>query len=170
VNDEQRAFCGIPIKGNVYRNVDTQQLTQAQYEELVRPLLADPKVHNFGWTQYTPYFNDGETCYFGVRELWLRTVKDTAGEADDEFADYDDQYGVSYGAHPALGHLDWDSTDTRQRAEVAPGYEQTAVHAQALADAMDNGSLNAVLMALFGDHAEITVHKDRITVDEYSHD
>lgn len=25
-----------------------------------------PKLKSFGWTQYTPYFNDGDACYFGV--------------------------------------------------------------------------------------------------------
>ncbi len=25
-----------------------------------------PKLKSFGWTQYTPYFNDGDTCEFGV--------------------------------------------------------------------------------------------------------
>jgi hypothetical protein len=26
-----------------------------------------PALSSFGWTQYTPYFNDGEACYFGVQ-------------------------------------------------------------------------------------------------------
>lgn len=25
-----------------------------------------PDIKNIGWTQYTPYFNDGEPCEFGV--------------------------------------------------------------------------------------------------------
>lgn len=25
-----------------------------------------PKLESFSWTQYTPYFNDGEECVFGV--------------------------------------------------------------------------------------------------------
>lgn len=26
-----------------------------------------PGLESFSWTQFTPYFNDGDTCYFGVR-------------------------------------------------------------------------------------------------------
>lgn len=26
----------------------------------------NPKLESFGWRQYTPHFNDGDTCYFGV--------------------------------------------------------------------------------------------------------
>jgi hypothetical protein len=29
---------------------------------------AYPEVEAIKWQQYTPYFNDGEACYFGVRE------------------------------------------------------------------------------------------------------
>lgn len=168
--DEQRSFCGIPIKGKIYRETDAEQLTQAQYEQLVRPLLEDPNIHSFGWTQYTPYFNDGETCYFGVHEPWVRTAKDTAGEQDEGYADYSERHTVGYGKHPTLGEGPWYRAEPRQRTGVAPGYEQTAARVQALADAMGDGSLNTVLMALFGDHAEVTVRKDRIVVDEYSHD
>lgn len=28
---------------------------------------ANPELESFGWKQYTPYFNDGDTCTFGVR-------------------------------------------------------------------------------------------------------
>lgn len=26
----------------------------------------EPKLESFGWRQYTPYFNDGDVCTFGV--------------------------------------------------------------------------------------------------------
>lgn len=35
-------------------------------EEAVKLLERYPKVPDFGWTQYAPYFNDGEPCYFRV--------------------------------------------------------------------------------------------------------
>lgn len=42
-----------------------------------------PKVENIFWTQYTPYFNDGEECIFGVNEIYL-TI-----EGDDDVDDYE---------------------------------------------------------------------------------
>lgn len=30
--------------------------------------LKYPKLESFSWTQYTPYFNDGEPCEFGINE------------------------------------------------------------------------------------------------------
>lgn len=28
-----------------------------------------PELKSFSWTQYTPYFNDGDSCVFGVGEV-----------------------------------------------------------------------------------------------------
>lgn len=33
-------------------------------------------VDSFGWTQYTPYFNDGEPCEFGVNDLFIHAKVD----------------------------------------------------------------------------------------------
>lgn len=41
-------------------------------------------VHNIFWTQYTPYFNDGEACEFSVHEAFLTL------SSDHEDDDYDD--------------------------------------------------------------------------------
>lgn len=35
-------------------------------EECASLFVKHPKLESFSWTQYTPYFNDGETCYFGT--------------------------------------------------------------------------------------------------------
>jgi hypothetical protein len=32
---------------------------------------AYPNVKAIGWTQYTPYFNDGEPCVFSVNDLYV---------------------------------------------------------------------------------------------------
>lgn len=31
----------------------------------------NPNVENFGWSQYTPYFNDGDTCEFTVHTDYI---------------------------------------------------------------------------------------------------
>lgn len=44
---------------------------QKNIQEQVKPIFEEilkafPEVKAFQWTQYTPYFNDGEECVFGV--------------------------------------------------------------------------------------------------------
>ncbi len=41
----------------------TEELFSVAVLELFKE---NPKLDSFSWTQYTPYFNDGEACEFGV--------------------------------------------------------------------------------------------------------
>ena len=42
----------------------------------------DNVVENIFWTQYTPYFNDGDACEFSVHDVYL-SLKDENDEDDD---------------------------------------------------------------------------------------
>lgn len=110
--------------------------------------------------QYTPYFNDGETCVFGASSLWIRTVAD----ADVEIDDGDE---LSMWAHPSLSGSRWEGGRKVTYDVTMP---DTARAAHALDQAIDRGSADAVLLELFGDHANVTVTKSGISVEFYSHD
>jgi len=45
-----------------------------------------PSLESFGWTQYTPYFNDGDVCTFRVR-----ACDETVYLNDKRAYDYDDE-------------------------------------------------------------------------------
>jgi hypothetical protein len=49
----------------------------------------NPKVEAIRWNQYTPYWNDGEVCKFGVRDLYFKPVggDEEAGDDEDGFID-----------------------------------------------------------------------------------
>ena len=39
------------------------------FTDLTKTIFEDhPKLESFGWSQYTPYFNDGETCTFSANK------------------------------------------------------------------------------------------------------
>lgn len=43
---------------------------KANFNKMVQELFIKyPELNSFSWTQYTPYFNDGEPCEFGVHEV-----------------------------------------------------------------------------------------------------
>lgn len=176
-------FLGIPVEGDITKpDRRTPQRPLAELEPLIQAVLADDTIDSFGWTQYTPYFNDGEPCTFSVGEPWFRTTADAKPAQDpdsddydpDEDEDEDDSYSVGYGNHPTLGKRDYDYVGSRGRERVYRGYEgpDEARHDRCLAlhTAIDSGAYDDVLLEAFGDHARITIRKDKIVVDEYSHD
>jgi hypothetical protein len=105
-----------------------------------------------------------------VDEAWVRTTAEV--DTDDEtFSEYDlDLWG-----HPSLGKVSghWEG-DWPNREYVKDGYEGPDEarydRVEALSGALQSGAFDNVLLENFGDHAMVTVRKDGIEVEFYSHD
>lgn len=166
-----RNFLGIPVEGDI--NEGSKKATQrplSELEPIIRAILADELIVEFGWTQYTPYFNDGDPCIFRVGTPWFRTTADAAG-SDDE----DDTEGltVDYGSHPGLGrreHRYNRETQAYETSEYEGQHEASYDRCVAFSEALDSDAFDNVLLEAFGDHCSVIVKRDGITVDEYSHD
>jgi hypothetical protein len=103
------------------------------------------QLEEFSWTQYTPYWSDGETCYFNVNDAMIN------GEE-----------GIS----------DWEVKDARKNKEsqekiaVLENLVEITSDVQELLDSIGEECLEE----MFGDHAQITVTKDSVVVDSFDHD
>jgi hypothetical protein len=166
----RRSFLGVPVEGDVPPGQPRPvQRPLSDLEPVLRAILADEEILSFGWTQYTPYFNDGDRCVFGVYEPWFRTTADAPGDGDDDEADNDnDTYAISI--HPTLAAERYDRVSRRfvpveRDAETVARY----VRCKALADALENGEFDDVLLDAFGDHAHVRISRSGITVDRYEH-
>lgn len=100
-----------------------------------------PELQSFSWTQYTPYFNDGDTCEFGANTDWPTVILAGATEEDIEDA-YEGVVGESENAE-----------------EIEKDVKEF------LAQINDE-----LYQDMFGDHVEITVTAGGIEVEEYDHD
>mgnify|MGYP001569417103 CR=1 FL=1 len=116
-----------------------------EFKELFTEFFeAYPEVTALRWRQYTPYFNDGDSCEFSIGELFATAHPIKAdGDTESEDGDYDDGY-------------DLPKYNTPLRDDM-----------RAVALVMDDD----VCLALFGDHVKVTIPRgsDAI-VEDYSHD
>lgn len=168
-------FIGIPVIGEPDRSRSTsvEQISQDQLGELFRAVLAEPSVEAIRWRQYTPYFNDGDVCDFGVYDPWFRIAgtPEDIGEDDDGFV-HAGHVAVTGGKETEWreerinGRWNWKAVETGRTFDPNPAADAI----QRLSAALDNGSAYHVLEDLFGDHATVTVTRERITVDTYEHD
>lgn len=163
-------FLGIPIDGEIRRDSQVPQRPLSDLEPLIRAVLDDESIVDLGWTQYTPYYNDGEPCTFRIGAVWFRTAEDVAASEDDDEHD-EDHY--SLWDHPTLGrrpivyhpHGGISELGTYEGPDEAR-YDRV----KALDDAIDSGAFDHVLLDAFGDHARVTVRRTGITVEFYDHD
>jgi hypothetical protein len=120
-----------------------------------------PTLESFGWTQYTPYFNDGETCVFYTNTSYININ----GECVDE-ADWSQKTKI----------IDWGTwnKDTRKyegRVEE-DNHDYDSILTEASNEIVDflGRFDNDFYLSKFGDHAEITVTKDGVDISDYDHD
>lgn len=79
------------------------------FQEIFNELIeAVPEIERVYWTQYTPYWNDGETCIFSVNDICY-DWSDEENDLEDE-ADFDGGF---------LTYVDWDIKKLEEEYESA---------------------------------------------------
>ena len=100
-----------------------------------------PKIQAVRWTQYTPYFNDGDECVFGLASLFIKYEGMNPEDAEDG-----DGFVYCY--------------DYGDDAKVS---KQFAKWFNTLWD-------DDIFLSAFGNHMQITVTPEGIETSEYEHD
>jgi hypothetical protein len=166
-------FLGMPVSGDITEgSTRTDQKPIEELAPLFQALVDDPTIVEFGWTQYTPYFDDGDVCEFEVHYTWVRTTAEAEG-AVDEYGEEYESYGLNVDYHPSLGTVkkDWDAEAQEYVNKRYEGPDEDRYNrCQDLDGALQSGSYDNVLLKNFGEHAMVTVRKDGIEVEHYSHD
>ena len=100
------------------------------------------EIEGIRWHQYTPYFNDGDPCIFGLHGMYVKIKweKEDTGDLED---------GYRYaGGGPNEGRFGKD--------------------VGAFEEALDFNT--DALQAVFGDHVQVTATRDKIDIEDYQHD
>lgn len=157
-----------------------QKELQAEFSGALTELFdAYPFVKSLSFTAYTPYFNDGDTCEYNAHHDYcqfngydefdveqggdgvnvLRLARETI-YVEEPNPGYD-PLNLGWGSHRSKTH--W---VTKPNPDFNPLYKE-AVDAfrEALAVVDDDNWMDMV-----GDHVKVTITRNGIETDEYSHD
>jgi hypothetical protein len=125
-------------------------LGQNFFKEAVKAYFEEfPFVKAFAWRQYTPYFNDGDACIFGV------DVDYPAMLFEGEENDFDNQWGGEYYISP------WNKPES--------DYTEKDKAFTALRTILSSVDVD-VYQAMFGDHIRVIVTRDKIETEYLEHD
>lgn len=117
-----------------------------EFKPAMREWLAStPEIVGIRWRQYTPWFNDGDTCEFGMNDIYYKPAENVI-EAEYD-GDYDDGYlsPYQYRSIPAL------EAKLRELTKLLYSFSDT-------------------FEVVFGDHVMVTINAEEIQVEEYEHD
>lgn len=174
---------------------DAQKAAASGMKDAISQALAStfekyPFLGSVAWSQYTPHFNDGDTCTFSchIEEASCNSLVDVA-ECSSNYA-YEDgedfgkrteeeNYGGydymtrSYG--PTTPNEDFDQAYLDCRSEVhailsalRPKETTRAKYGELGYD--DPSPFDLIMLSAFGDHVQVTVTREGIEVDHHDHD
>lgn len=195
-----KSFLGMTVEGagGVGREQSHRvpQLSREEFEAALQAVLRHKLVTGVAWTQYTPYWNDGEPCTFRVGEVSFAFAAEST-DKDEQYFDYgwqeDDfeetgrvwcsNWSNSDYFDRVVGKDDkdwgpWKSNSPRDFTWKKDSGPENAPDPQLFTDVhefirlMDGGFFENVVEDLFGDHAIIRMDKlsNKVIIDEYSHD
>lgn len=141
---------------------DVIDLSSGIFEDFYKYIFEKyPTLESFGWTQYTPYFNDGDTTIFSVNTDYI--------SINDEYVD--EAKWIS-----EVNVINWGNYDRVNKTYVGrveepnPDYDPVlAAASNEIVDFLGRFD-NDFYLSKFGDHAEITVTKDGVDISDYDHD
>lgn len=129
-------------------------------------------IKSVGWTQYTPYFNDGDECVFSAHNDDVGSFILNGEQVDDSGVFTVCTYSISRYISNNGSYERWiekypeDAFDPKQKSEEVETYRLLMELTEILSEIDDE-----FYKDLFGDHVLVTVCADgTISTEEYEHD
>ena len=142
-----------------------QTTAQALFKETTKKFFeGNPGVTAVIWTQYTPYFNDGDTCEFSVNDPnFTNANEEQLGEftrwgeyeGEDESVWSESSWGFEY-AKKNNPNASFEGVDMKSIEKFSKMIQST--------------EMEDVMKAMFGDHVKVTATREGFNVDDCDHD
>lgn len=121
----------------------------------------NPKLKSFGWTQYTPYFNDGDTCYFSANTDYLYIN----GEQEDDASWSQEKKVISWGTYNREKRV-YEGRIEQDNPDYIPELAAASEKVKKFLNVFDED----FYQRQFGDHVKITVTENGIDTEDCEHD
>lgn len=145
--------------------IQTHRMLKKQFQAEAQSMLKEaaseffknnPGIKLICWTQYTPYFNDGDTCTFRVNDVYFSNAE---GDDQDDICGW----GEYEGENPDVWSDLWNYLPTNN-----PTFSANDCHA--ISEMISSSDMEDVLLEMFGDHAAIKLSATGFSINEHEHD
>jgi hypothetical protein len=162
------------------RNESTELSKKVFHTAVLNFFNRYPEVALITWTQYTPYFNDGDACEFSVHKPNFLSVEDyktyKAGELEDvyKFNSFQKPSDYVYKSVAEGKYVDYYQKEIDRYNYYVNTFGEDRLNEinNGIKEflALFNEIEDDVMLSMFEDHVQVFVTKDGIDVEEYSHE
>lgn len=156
----------------------TAQLRK-DFAPMLQPLFekSNGKIKSIGWTQYTPYFNDGDTCEFGINIDYPyvngESVYDLEILNENKHVKITEENEEEVKKHSEKIGYRWLKNNTIGQGGYLPNenYDQELDSLVEEFKSVLSSIDDEFYKDLFGDHVIVTVHSNgTVETEQYEHD
>lgn len=140
-------------------------------------VTANSHILALRWNQYTPYFDDGDTCEFSVNSLEIQfddVITGAGDKAGNKKSKEDDEDEDAESEWVDFGEYGEDLKEYFEKRKDVLNYKDLDELEKAVKAAYDIHeklqTMESVLLLAFGDHTQVTVTRKGIETDSYDHD
>jgi hypothetical protein len=164
------------------------QELQGEFNEIIKLFFEEcPKVQALVWTQYTPYFNDGDECIFSVNEPYFVVEGFDPENLEDPYGYEDEAYSTL--KIPNRSNWDEDIENDRNYLKNRPDDNWAQDYYPKCIAALEEAKINFpgydvkikafanllnenedMLREVYGDHSAVYLTPGEVIVEKYSHD
>ena len=146
--------------------IEEQRALQAKFQKTAQELFKqttkeffelNPKVTAIVWTQYTPYFNDGDTCEFNVNDATFTNAPDPHNV---RWGEYDGDEEVAEDGSEIFAWEGWGDCPAGLNEDACNSFSRMICSSE----------MEDVMKAMFGDHVKVVATREGFDVDDYDHD
>lgn len=156
------------------RALKTKFQTEAQaiFKEIMKEFFdKNPGITALKWSQYTPYFNDGDACVFRVNEVYHTNASVDELENVTVWGEYegeDESVWVTGNIAYVLNSGSKYYKEEAAKILAAGGVDENSCK---LIDKMIQSSeMEDIMREMFGDHVAVTATREGFDVNEHAHE
>lgn len=147
-----------------------QEQAQEMFKGITKEFFdKNPGIQAIIWTQYTPYFNDGEPCEFRVGDPTFTNSPN--GEDVSPWGEYEGEDESVWACENIAYVLNSDREYYKAKADLIKAAGEINVDScSAFSRILCSSEMEDVFLSMFGDHAKVVATRDGFDVDDYVHD
>lgn len=150
-------------------NARFQVKAQELFKETTKAFFEkNPCVTAIIWTQYTPFFNDGEACEFSVNDPYFTNATDEQMEDITRWGDYEGEDGGVWSESEWIFTSDFEYTSKRRQEMNLEGVDPQSIGK--FSQLITSSEMEDVMQAMFGDHVRVKATRDGYDIEDHDHD
>ena len=152
-----------------------QAIAQEMFKGLTKEFFVkNPGITAVRWTQYTPYFNDGDECVFSVNTPYVTNCP--LDQLDDltKWGEYEGDDENIFSINNITWVMETDSSYWQKDKKLINALvAENQIDVQSVVqftEAIVDSEMEDIMRATFGDHVMVTATRDGFDVEECDHD